>query len=180
MSIIKEGAKPDFRHRAGGSFTDRSAQPWRRKKTKPNKAEKDRKKQPKRKKKSPPKLNCSSVQSFLIKIYFSTIKNSVLVSLKISPSLWLHYFLRTSLEDSGGSGAGRVVLGKVTRDPAHLPRRGLAVQTAPSALPTGPTRSYSREAGAAFIRVVPAIPRIMLPHVLDKMNLLKVLWSGRT
>lgn len=41
--------------------------------------------------------------------------------------------------------------------------------------------SYCREADrAALASVVPAIPGIVLPHVLDKMNLLKVLWSGRT
>lgn len=46
---------------------------------------------------------------------------------------------------------------------------------------TGPPPSYSREAGGeASVSVVPAIPGIVLPHVLDKMNLLKVLWSGRT
>ena len=32
----------------------------------------------------------------------------------------------------------------------------------------------------APVSTLPAIPGIMLPHILDKMNLLKVLWSGRT
>lgn len=56
---------------------------------------------------------------------------------------------------------------------------GLATQTAPSCLSpwTAPQQGSWQAASAG---VVPAIPGIMLPHVLDKMNLLKVLWSGRT
>lgn len=44
----------------------------------------------------------------------------------------------------------------------------LACSHAPSVAP----------AEAAFACTVPAISGVVLPHVLDKMNLLKVLWSG--
>lgn len=45
-----------------------------------------------------------------------------------------------------------------------------------SPVPWPPSR-WPWQLGAAE---VPAVPGIVLAHVLDKMNLLKILWSGRT
>lgn len=46
--------------------------------------------------------------------------------------------------------------------------------------PLDPPPPTAGRMGAAFVSMIPAIPGIVLPHILDKMNLLKVLWSGRT
>lgn len=53
----------------------------------------------------------------------------------------------------------------------------LAVVTKRSSPFPWPPSLWPWQLGAA---VVPAVPGIMLAHVLDKMNLLKILWSGRT
>lgn len=78
----------------------------------------------------------------------------------------------------GGNG----LLGMAAGDPVHPSSVGCSwlrsgLSEGPASLPRG-TRPLPPLRWVASASAVPAVPRIVLPHVLDKMDLLKVLWSG--